>query len=447
MTTDSRSVATRLRPALLIGFVLAAVLPAALASPAREAAPSVIVGSIEGPIGPVTMDYVHRVLEHAAEVLPACVIFTMDTPGGLDASMRSIIKDIHSSPVPVVVYVFPPGARAASAGAIITLASHVAAMAPSTNIGAAHPVAIGQGGGMDSTMMHKVTNDAAAYARSLAKERGRDVEWAERIVRESISSTAEEALELGVIDIIADNIPDLIAQLDGREVMLAGSKQTIDTAEATVIGIQPSLRERLLARIADPNIAYLLMLAGIFGIFFELQNPGAIFPGVIGGISIVLAFFALQLLPVNYAGLALIILAIVLFVLEVKIPSGGLLTVGGVVAMLIGSIMLFDSPLPFMRLSFSVIIPAVIATAAFFLFVVGVGLRAQRKKVATGPAGIVGEVGVATSDIGDEGSVFVHGEHWNAYSGAPIPNGSKIEVVRVDGLRLEVTRHVTKEVR
>ncbi len=408
----------------------------------ENGAPHVVVAAIDGAIGPVTVSYVHRVLEAATPQNPECVIFTLDTPGGLDASMRSIIKDILASRIPVVIFVYPSGARAASAGAIISLAAHIVAMAPATNIGAAHPVAIGQGK-MDEEMSAKVTNDAAAFARSLAADRGRDEEWAENIVRESISSTAKEVLELGVIDIIADDISDLLTKLDGRDVTIDDREMTLSTASAEVVEEAMSFREKLLAQISDPNIAYLLMLLGMFGIFFELQNPGAIFPGVVGAISILLAFFALQVLPVNYAGVGLVLLAIILFVLEIKIPSGGMLTVGGVVSMLIGSIMFIDSPLPFMRVSLSVIIPAVVFTALFFLFVVGLGLKAQRKKVATGHAGMVGEVGVARTDIGEGGSVFVHGEHWNAFSDAPIPQGSKVEVVFVQGLKVQV-RQVTK---
>jgi len=399
----------------------------------------VFVGAIQGAIGPVTKDYVHRVIEQAKIEKPECLVFTMDTPGGLDASMRSIIKDILASPIPVVVYVYPSGGRAASAGALISLASHVAAMAPGTNIGAAHPVPVGQGE-MDDEMAEKVTNDAAAYARGIAKKRNRDVDWSEKIVRESISSTAEEAAELGVIELIADDLEDLLQKLDGRSVEIEGEDRVLTTDGALVIEVPPSIREKFLSKISDPNIAYLLFLLGIFGIFFELQNPGAIFPGVVGGIAILLAFFALQLLPVNLAGIALIILAIVMFLLEIKIPSGGLLTIGGIVAMLMGSIMLIDSPLPFMRVSISVIIPAVVFTALFFVFAMGMGLKAQRKKVTTGDRGIIGETGVAKTDVSDSGSVFVHGEHWNAISEENIPADSRIVVVDVKGMVLKVKR-------
>ncbi len=434
---------------ILISFVFFLTLPniwspSALAQDETQVN-QVIVAHINDAIGPVTKDYVNRIIEQAAVLRPDCIIFLMDTPGGLDASMRSIIKDILASPVPVVIFVYPAGGRAASAGALISLASHVVAMAPSTNIGAAHPVPVGQGK-MDDEMLAKVTNDAAAYARGLAKKRGRDTEWAEKIVRESISSTAEEVLELGVIDLIANDLEDLLEKLDGRTVDVNGEKVTLSTAGAIVIEENPSLRERFLARISDPNSAYLLLLLGIFGIFFELQNPGAIFPGVAGGISILLAFFALQLLPVNLAGLALIFLAIVMFLLEIKIPSGGLLTIGGVISMLIGSIMLIDSPMPFMRVSLSVIVPTVIFTTLFFVFAVGMGLRAQTKKVTTGDRGIVGETGTAKTDIGETGSVFVHGEFWNAHSDTKISANTKIQVVAVEGMKLKVKSASQKEV-
>ncbi len=419
--------------------------PDSIEEPARkgvETSPArlVLTSSLNGPIGPISKEYFHRVLAQAWSSKPACLIVTMDTPGGLDASMRSIIKDILSSSVPVVVYVYPPGARAASAGAIITLASHIAAMAPGTNIGAAHPVALGEGK-MDEEMVAKITNDAAAYARSLAKKRNRNTEWAEKVVRESISSTAEEAKAEGVIEIIASDLDDLLAKLDGMKVDLDGETVVLATAGASVREVPPNWREKLLSKISDPNIAYLLMLLGVFGIFFELQNPGALFPGVVGVIAIVLAAFALQLLPVNYTGLLLIITAIIMFLLEIKIPSGGLLTVGGVLAMLIGSIMFIDSPLPFMRVSISVIIPAVVFTALFFIFAVGMGIRAQKRKVATGTSGIVGEIGVAKTDIDPDGSVFVHGEYWNARSDGRIVAGTKVVVLSVDGMTLFVKPH------
>lgn len=406
----------------------------------------VLVGTIDGAVGPATKDYVRRVIKEAAEEYAACVVLLVDTPGGLSASMRDIIQDIFASRVPIVVYVYPSGARAASAGALIALAAHVAAMTPGTNIGAAHPVSLGSGGETDETMEEKVTNDAAAYARSIADKRGRSVEWAEKVVRESVSSTAQEALDEGVIDLIAENLPELLRKLDGRPVETESGPSTMRTNGAQVKNVDLSFREKFLARISDPNIAYLLMLLGIFGIFFELQNPGAIFPGVVGVIAIIMATFALQLLPVNYAGLGLIVLAIVFFALETQIASGGLLTVGGAVSMLIGSIMLIDSPLPFMRVSLSVIIPSVIVTVLFFVFAVGLGLRAQKRKVATGDKGLIGERGVAKTDVYDDGSVFVHGEYWNAWSTEKIPAGAAVEIVEVNGMKLKVRADRSKEV-
>ncbi|MCH7548711.1 MAG: nodulation protein NfeD, partial [Candidatus Krumholzibacteriota bacterium] len=406
-------------------------------SPVGDSTSTVVVGSLTGAIGPASRDYIHRVLTESANRGANCTILIIDTPGGLSASMRDIIKDIFASPIPVIVYVSPAGARAASAGALIALSSHLAAMTPGTNMGAAHPVSIG-GGEANETMAAKITNDAAAYARGLASKRDRNVDWAERMVRESISSTADEALAEGVIEVIAQDLDDLLQQIDGRRIETSSGEVTLATAGATVTHLAPTFRERFLARISDPNIAYLLMLVGVFGIIFELQNPGAIFPAVIGVIALITAAFGLQMLPVNYTGLALIMLAGVLFILEVKVPSHGALTIGGVVAMFLGSIMLIDSPLPFMKVSLSVIIPSVAFTALFFLFAVGLGLRAQRRTVTTGTAGLTGETGVARSPVHSAGSVFVHGEHWNAWSEHPIPEGSEVTVENVDGMKLKV---------
>jgi membrane-bound serine protease (ClpP class) len=290
-------------------------------------------------------------------------------------------------------------------------------------------------------MTEKVTNDAAAFARSIATRRGRSVEWAERVVRESISSTADEAVAAHVVDVIARNPSELLARINGRRVEADGRERALDVAHAELVESPPTWRERFLARISEPNIAYLLMLAGMFGIFFELQNPGAILPGVVGGLSFLTAAFALHMLPVNWAGALLIVLAIVLFVLEIKVTSHGLLTVGGAVAMLFGSLMLIDSPFPFMRVSLSLIVPSVLFTALFFLFAVGMGVRAQRRRVTTGREGLIGLEGVARGPVGAErGSVFVRGEFWNAVSDEAIEDGTPVEVVRVDGLLLKVRR-------
>jgi membrane-bound serine protease (ClpP class) len=434
----------RRAPALASVLLLALAFPARAAAPDETAGHPVLVGTIDGAIGPATTAYVERLVREASAREASCLVIRMDTPGGLAAAMRDIIQAVLASPVPVVTYVHPEGAHAASAGAMIALAAHVSAMAPGTNIGAAHPVAIGTGSeGGNDTMEEKITNDAAAYARSLAARRGRNQEWAERIVRESISSTAEEAVAAKVVDVIAPDLEELLDRIDGRTVDLAGGAATLRVAGAPVVEVPASFRERFLARISDPNIAYLLLLAGVFGIIFELQNPGSVLPGVVGVLALATAAFALQMLPVSWTGVALIALAIAMFILEIKVPSHGALTVGGVIAMLIGSIMLIDSPLPFMRVSLAVIIPSVLFTALFFLFAVGMGIRAQRRRVATGAEGLVGEEGTAKSDVHADGSVFVHGEFWNAYSDEPVAAGSRIEVVRVEGIKVKVRRKAT----
>jgi membrane-bound serine protease (ClpP class) len=411
--------------------------------PPRDPDGLALVGHLNGPIGPATGIYVERLLADAKNQSASCLLLTLDTPGGLSDTMREIIQGIFASPVPVVTFVYPEGARSASAGALIALSAHVSAMAPGTNMGAAHPVTVGPGAGenKDDVMTEKVTNDAAASARSIAHRRGRNVDWAERVVRESISSTAEEALTAHVIDVIARDPADLLKRIDGRHVDLNGSDHVLAVAHATLTEDPPTWRERFLATISEPNIAYLLMLAGIFGIFFELQHPGAILPGVVGALSIITAGFAFHMLPVNAAGFALIVLALALFVLEVKVTSHGLLAVGGCAAMLIGSMMLIDSPLPFMRVSLGLIIPSVIATALFFLFVVSMAVRARHRRVTTGREGLLGLEGVARGSVGpDGGSVFVRGEFWNAESAEAIEDGAHIRVEHVDGLTLRVRR-------
>ncbi len=422
-------------------LIATALMATTVAHPSRATSetPLVVVGDIDGPIGPATTAYVTRLLDEAAGQNASCAVIRMDTPGGLSAAMRDIIQAIFASPVPVVVYVHPGGAHAASAGAVIALSAHVAAMTPGTNIGAAHPVAIGTGAADSSGVMEeKITNDAAAYARSLATRRGRNVEWAERVVRESISSTAEEAVAERVVDLLARDLDELLAAIEGRVVDTPSGDVTLRTDGARIVVVAPSFRERFLTRISDPNIAYILMLIGVFGLFFELQNPGAIFPGVAGAVAIIMAAYGLQMLPVNWTGVTLIALAIILFVLEVKVASHGALTIGGVVAMFVGSIMLIDSPLPFMRVSLGVIIPSVLFTALFFIFAVGMGLRAQRRKVTTGNEGLVGEEGVTRGAVGETGSVFVHGEYWNARSAEPIAPGTRVVVERVEGMTLIV---------
>lgn len=426
---------------LLTLAALAAALPAARA--AAMPAPVVRHLVVAGVISPVTADFIVRGLDRAQEDRVSLVVISLDTPGGLDPSMRKIIQRILASPVPVAVYVSPPGGRAASAGTFITLAAHVAAMAPDTSIGAAHPVTLGLGGGAaDETMTAKVENDAASYIRSLARTRGRNDAWAELAVRKSASLSAEDAANEHVVDFVARDLGDLLAKCDGRKVTVAGAREiTLRTRGARVEEETPNFRARLLSVLADPNISYILLILGFYGLLFELSNPGAILPGVAGGICIILAFYGLATLPVNYAGVALILFALLLFLAEVKITSHGLLTVGGVISMLLGSLLLIDTPAPYMHIKWAVIIPTVVISVLFFLVVVGLGLRAQRRRPATGKRGLAGERGRAITAVGPGGGrVFVHGEYWEATSAEEVPAGADVEVVKAGGLALVVKR-------
>jgi membrane-bound serine protease (ClpP class) len=362
----------------------------------------------------------------------------MDTPGGLDSSMREIVKGILASPVPVAVYVAPSGGRAASAGAIIALSSHICAMAPGTNIGAAHPVAIGEQ--PDKVMAEKLLNDAEAYVEGIAGKRGRNIEIAKKMVRESISIPAEKALAENVIDLVASDRRDLIDKLEGRGITVAGREITLSLKGVEIVQHEMGTRERILNAIGNPNVAYVLMMIGMMGLFFELSNPGVILPGVIGGISLILALFAFQTLPVNYAGVLLIILAVILFIAEIKIVSHGMLTVGGVIAMVLGSLMLFESPEPYLRLSWSVILPTVLLTTLFFVFAAAKVIKAHKKRPVTGGEGLTGEEGRADTDIMPEGKVFVRGEYWDAESYERIMKGEKIVVMAVEGMRLKVRK-------
>lgn len=405
---------------------------------AQEKRP-VHVLELNGVINPVSSKFITESLTDAQNDGAECFIIQMDTPGGLMSSMRDIIKSMLASRIPVIVYVHPSGSRAASAGVFISYAAHVVAMTPGTNIGAAHPVTIGGQADSSSAMMDKVTNDAAAYIRSLAEKRKKNVEWAEKAVRESVSITEKEALELNVIDLVVPGLDSLLGKLDGWEVEMDDQKYILHTRDAEIVMIQMNWRLRLLDKISDPNIAYILMLLGIYGVIFELSNPGSILPGIIGVIFLILAFFAMQTLPISYAGLMLILFAIILFLLEIKVQSFGLLTIGGVVAMILGSLMLFDTPEPFFKVSLSLILTAVAATAAFFIFAVGMALRAQRRKPTTGAQGIIGEVGVALEKLEPEGRVKVHGEIWHAVSDTLIKENERVRVSALkEGLILKV---------
>ncbi|HLF14899.1 MAG TPA: nodulation protein NfeD [Bacteroidota bacterium] len=400
--------------------------------------------TVESAINPSTTDYIHYSIARAFDEKAVALIVRLNTPGGLLKSTRNIVTDLLEAPLPVIVYVSPAGAQAASAGVFITLAAHVAAMAPGTNIGAAHPVLIGEQ--MDSVMSEKTTNDAAAFIRSISEKRNRNMRWAEESVRKSLSITETEALRENVIDIVAADVPALLKALDGRVVMIHEHPDTLQTAGVEIVRMEKTFQQEILDIISDPNIAYIFMMLGIYGLMFELYNPGSILPGVVGVISLILAFYSLHTLPVNYAGVGLIIVAIVLFLLEIKIISHGLLTVGGIVALAMGSVMLFErnSLLDVVEVSWEVIITVVLVSVFFFLFVIGMGLKAQRRKPTTGVQGLAGEEGIAIGDLRPDGQVKVHGEIWAAAStGGEILKGEKIIVEKSENLRLVVHRKAT----
>lgn len=408
---------------------------------AQEEVPTVHYMVVEGIVNPVMAEFVEKSLDSAAEAGAEAVVIQLDTPGGLDLSMRIVVKAILSSEVPVAVYVAPSGSRAASAGVFITYAANVAAMAPGTNIGSASPVAMG-GGEMDETMQKKVLNDAVAYIKSIADKRGRNAEWAEKAVREAVNITAEEALELKVVDLVAISSAELLEKMDGVEVEVVTGKRTLSTAGAEIEEVEMGLRYRILNAISNPNVAYILMMIGLIGIYFELSNPGAILPGVLGAICLILAFYAFQTLPVNYAGLLLIGLAVVFFIAEIMVVSYGLLTIAGVVSLILGSLMLFESSAPYMELSIWVILPTVVFMTAFILGTMYFAVKVFRKTPVSGSEGLVGEIGTASADIdaGAKGTVFVEGEYWNAVAEEDIREGDKVMVTGLEGLELKVKK-------
>jgi membrane-bound serine protease (ClpP class) len=389
---------------------------------------------ISDAISPGIADFVTSGIRKADTEGAACLIIELDTPGGLAESMRKMVMAMYAADIPIVVFVSPSGARAASAGVMITMAADIAAMAPGTNIGAAHPVASG-GKEIGETLSEKVTNDMVAYVKSIAEKRGRNAEWAEKAVRESVSVTETEALEQNIIDMIAADIDDLIRQIDGREIE---GKGKLNLAEAGRKILEENLRTKILKTISDPNIAYILMMIGLAGLYFELSHPGAVFPGVVGGIALILAFFSFQTLPVNYAGILLIILSIVFFIMEMKIASFGLLSFAGVVSLLLGSLMLFEGEGDLFRLSWQVLIPTVSVVSAFFVGVAGLAFKAQLAKPKTGDRGLVGEIGVVKKKIAPRGKVFVHGELWFATARLPLEEGTRVRVVKMENLVLEV---------
>ena len=395
---------------------------------------------VDGIINPATAKFITDSIDQASQQGGQCLIIQLDTPGGLMESMRLIVKKILASNIPIIVYVSPKGARAASAGVFITMAAHIAVMAPGTHIGAAHPVTLGAEGKENKTMTEKILNDTVSYIKTIANSRGKNVDWGEKAVRKSVSITEEEALKLNVVDLISPDLQDLLTKIDGRVVKFDGTTRTLLTKGMQPRSIQMSWRYRFLDIISNPSIAYILLMLGIYGVFFELSTPGAILPGVVGGIFLILAFYALQMLPISFAGLALILFAIILFIAEIKVVSHGLLAVGGVISLLLGSMMLIESPAEYMRVSLTVIIPAVLVSAAFFIFAVTMAIRARLKKPSTGMEGLIGEEGIASTNITPEGKVSIHGEFWNAISDQSIEGGEKVQVIGVTNLKLKVKK-------
>jgi membrane-bound serine protease (ClpP class) len=403
---------------------------AAMAEEPEKPAPVIMTVAVADPIGPGVAEFLEDALDKAARERAACLIILLDTPGGVVESMRKIVQAIYACDVPVVVYVSPSGARAASAGVMITMAADIAAMAPGTNIGAAHPVGAG-GKELEDASATKALNDMVAFTKGVAQRRGRNAEWAEKAVRESVSATADEALKNNIIDLVAKDLDDLVAQIKGRKIQGKG-KLALD--DARLEEIPPNLRTKILKLISDPNIAYILFMIGLAGLYFELSNPGAIFPGVIGAIALILAFFSFQTLPVNIAGILLILLSVVFFILEIKVTSFGMLSVAGVVSMVLGSLMLFKGAGPEFQVAWRVMIPTVVLISGFFVGVVTLVVRAYVHRPFTGSEGLVGEIGVVKKAVGSEGKVLVHGELWQARFGEPCAEGAKVVVERVDGL-------------
>lgn len=422
---------------LTILSLLLLILPGAYA---QEAAPEVQVLKVDSAIGPAIADYIKTSIRNAEAENAACLIIELDTPGGLAESMREIVMNIMASRIPIVVYVSPSGARAASAGVMITLSADIAAMAPGTNIGAAHPVGAG-GQEIDKTMSDKITNDMVANAKSIAERRGRNAQWVEKAIRESVAATESEALDDNIINIVAQDLDDLLKQINGREIP---GKGVLNLDDARIKIVDESLRTKILKTISDPNIAYILLMIGLAGLYFELSHPGAIFPGVVGAICVVLAFFALQTLPVNYAGMLLILLAIIFFILEMKITSYGMLSIAGVTSMLLGSLMLFDGAEGSPGISLSVLLPTALTISGFFVFVAGLVFRAQLSKPRTGASGLMGRIAVARTPLDPHGKVFIHGELWKTVSSQPVEEGQEVKVVGIENLVLEVEPTINK---
>ena len=402
--------------------------------------------NVEGTIDPITAQYMIEGIRKANDNQAECVIIQMDTPGGLDESMRNIIKEMLNSRVPVVIYIAPQGARAASAGAFITIAANIAAMAPGTNIGAAHPVAMGEGQ-IDEETKAKIVNDAAAYIKSIANSRNRNEEIAEKFVRDSLSITEQEALENNIIEFIAGSVDELIFMIDGVKVTTSEGDKKLNTLGKEIIEYKMSIKDLFLHSLTNPNIAYILLFLGIFGILGEFSNPGALFPGIFGSICLILAFVSFQMIPINFAGFILIALGIIFFIFEIYTPTFGLLTAGGVISLTLGSFMLTKDLAPFLKISTGIILTMIIATAAFFIFAVTKGIKIQWKKPIAGKESMIGMIGTARTDLNPNGQVFLHGELWQATTSdeKPVKKGEQVIVEALDGLRLIVKKTDKKE--
>ena len=443
-----------MRTVHLIRYVAVALL--AFVASAAGASPSVLVLPVAGAIGPASAEFITHGLDRAERDGAQLAVLQLDTPGGLDTSMREIIKAILASPVPVAVFVAPSGARAASAGTYILYASHIAAMAPGTNLGAATPIQIGMPspasptpqagkekekseGDHEDTLTRKVTNDAAAYIRGLAQLRGRNADWGEKAVREAVSLSADEALAQHVIDVEARDVADLLAKVDGRKVATAGGERTLSTRDARIVTLVPDWKSRFLAIITEPSVALILMMLGVYGLLFEFMNPGFVLPGVIGAIALLIGLFALNMLPINYAGLALVLVGLGFMVAEAFLPSYGSLGAGGIIAFAIGSIMLIDSDVPGFAVPLWFVGGLTVVSAVFVYLVARLALRAHRRPVVTGSEELIGSVGVALEDVEGEGWARVHSEQWRVHSAVPIKRGQNVRVTGRDGLVLTVT--------
>lgn len=413
-------------------LVVVTCLPAAGTVHAGSA--PVFLVPLTGAISPGNADLLDAAIHRAGTEGGGCLIVMLDTPGGLVESTRKMVMAIYESRIPVVIYVSPSGARAASAGVMITMAADVAAMAPGTHIGAAHPVNVG-GKDLDKTMAEKITNDMVAFVKSIAQKRGRNLEWAEDAVRESVSVTETEALEKKIVDLVARDLDDLIDQI--RDRMIEG-KGRIDIDPDKRVWIEESIRTRILKTLSNPNIAYILMMIGLAGLYFELSHPGVILPGVVGSIALILAFYSFQTLPVNAAGVLLIVLALIFFVMEMKIASYGLLSVAGIISLLLGSVMLFDRTDGRIGLSWTVIVPTICLVGGFFVAVAGLVFRSRIRRPMTGSSGLIGEIGVAKTPLTPAGRIQVHGELWLARCTRPVETGGRVRVTAVDGLTLDV---------